>query len=76
LVYAKDGSTTSETFIRTSKEDVSNPELTKGTSTHNAWFDCNIEIGTFEDFSIICFEDLINGTEFSMTDSLTINTNH
>jgi hypothetical protein len=44
--------------------------LTKGTSTHNAWFHSDIEISVFEYSSIIGFEDFINRTQFCMTNTL------
>jgi hypothetical protein len=70
FVDAENRSTTAESFICTAKEDVSDAELTKRTSTHNAWLDSHIEIRRLENFGIVCFEDFIDCTEFSMANSL------
>jgi len=70
LVDAKNRPTTAESLIGTPKEHIPDPQLTKGTSTHNAWFDSDIQICALENFCMVRFEDLIDCTEFSVSDSL------
>jgi hypothetical protein len=53
LVDAKNRPTPAESFIGTPEEHISDPELTKSTSTHNAWLDSDVQIGALEDFSIV-----------------------
>jgi hypothetical protein len=71
FVDAKNRPTTTESFIGTSKKHISDPQLTKSTSTHNAWFDSDIQIRVFENFCIVRFEDFIDCTKLSVSDSLT-----
>ena len=62
--------TTSESVVGTAKVDVSNSDLTKCAGTHDAWFDCDVQICRFEYFCGVCLEDLIDRTELSVFDSL------
>src|ERR1700722_12277947 len=70
LVDAKNRPTTAETLVGTSKKHISDPQLTKSTSTHNAWFDSDIQIRAVENFCIVCFEYFIDCTELSVSNPL------
>ena len=72
MVYVQYRTTTSESVIRTAKVDFSDSELTKCTGTHDAWFNCHIQICRFEYFGGVCLENVIDRAEFSMFDSLSL----
>ena len=62
--------TASESIIRAAKVDFANSELTKCTGTHDAWFNCHVQICRLEDFGGVSLKNVIDRTELSVFDSL------